>query len=840
MTRKLYEIAFEIGGKLQSSLRTSVMTAAGQLATLDRRLKELDARKMHGPGFEGFNANIDKTVQKLKGLKTQLREVQGAIQANEQRRSKLRGEIVDTAAMAIALAAPIRAAASFETAMLGVAKQVQGARDEGGKLTPVYFQMAEQIQAMARNIPLATNDIAEMVAAGARMGVARDELIKFTETSAMMASAFDLPAGELAEKMGKIAGLYKIPIPAIAELGDTINWLDDNAIAKGGDIIDFLTRTGGVAGAVKITGTQVAALGSTLLTLGERTETAGTATNAMLQKFAAADKGTAKFKEAMAELGLSTAEIQKNMQVDATGTILQVLDKIATMPKDQQLGIMVDLIGLEHSDTIAKLANNTAEFRKQLEMASSAEAKGSMSREFQAQRATTNAQMQIMKNRVTEVAVAFGTVLLPSVNATFGAIGNLMQPMAEFARQNPVITQGVVGLAVGLGALKVATLAAGYASTFVVGGYLQVKKTLLMVRTAYALTTSGMLMNASAASKVATVSRALSGTWMALSAVFAATPIGWLVIGVAALVAAGIALYRHWAVVKAFMSGVWEGFKEGMAPIGTLLTNLQSSMAWMQPVFSGIGSAVSSVAGWFRDLLLPVQYSAAELGKAGEAGRGFGQTVADGIKVAMLPLQGLIKAITWLGSTVVPAVRESFTAVFNYLSSIDLSAVGAAIMETLIAGIKAKAQAVVDTVKDTFSKVREYMPFSDAKRGPLSQLTASGMAIVSTLAAGVAAAPADAIAKQLQDKLKVQAQVTQQGGQMGTGLRQNGMEQQSRALQAGGGSSMSVTFAPQINLPAGSPEQTRQAADQALTAGMREFERKMRDLQEQQGRVSYA
>lgn len=745
MTRKLYEIAFEIGGKLQSSLRTSVMTAAGQLATLDRRLKELDARKMHGPGFEGFNANIDKTVQKLKGLKTQLREVQGAIQANQNRRSNLRGEIVDTAAMALALAAPIRAAASFETAMLGVAKQVQGARDEGGKLTPVYFEMAEQIQAMARNIPLATNDIAEMVAAGARMGVARTELIKFTETSAMMASAFELPAGELAEKMGKIAGLYKIPIPAIAELGDTINWLDDNAIAKGGDIIDFLTRTGGVAGAVKITGQQVAALGSTLLTLGERTETAGTATNAMLQKFAAADKGTAKFKEAMSELGLSTAEIQKNMQVDATGTILQVLDKIAKMPKDQQLGIMVDLIGLEHSDTIAKLANNTAEFRKQLEMASSAEAKGSMSREFQAQRATTNAQLQIMKNNATELAVSLGTVLLPSVNAVFAGMAKITQPMAEFARQNPVLTKTVVGMAVGLGALKVVTLAVGYASTFVIGGFLQLKKALIMVRTAYALVTSSAVIGRVAMMAAAIGTKVVTGAMWLFNAALTANPIGLLIVAIAGLIAAGVLLYKNWDLVKAKAMEVWNAMPQG--------------------------------------------------------------------------------------------VRDAITSIKDFLTSIDLSAMGAAIMETLVTGIKAKAQAVVDSVKETFAKVREYMPFSDAKRGPLSQLTASGRAIVSTLAAGVSAAPNDAIAKQLQGKLSVQAPT---GGSMGSQLASGGMGQQSRALQAGGSSTMAITYAPQINLPAGSPEQTRQAADQSLAAGMKDFERKMRELMNQQGRTSYA
>jgi len=744
VTRKLYEIAFEIGGKIQSSLRASVMTAAGQLEGLDRRIKELDGRKMHGPGFDAYNGKIDATIQKLKGLKTQLREVEGVIQANQNKRANLRGQMIDTAAMALAVASPIRAAASFETAMLGVAKQVQGARDEGGKLTPVYFEMAKQIQMMAREITLATNDIAEMVAAGARMGVARSELIKFTETSAMMASAFELPAGQLAEQMGKIAGLYKIPIPAIGELADSINYLDDNAIAKGGEIIDFLTRTGGVAGAVKITGQQVAALGSTLLTLGERSETASTATNAMLQKLAAAEKGTAKFQAAMQELGLSTAEIQKNMQVDATGTILQVLDKIAAMPKDQQLGIMVDLIGLEHSDTIAKLANNTEEFRKQLQMASSAEAKGSMSREFLAQRQTTNAQYQLMKNNVSELAVAFGTLLLPGVNAFFAAMSKLMQPVAEFARQNPVLTKTVVGLVAGLAALKIATLAFAYAGTFVAGGFFAMTKALLMARGAYALLTSAAVAGRIAMVATSIGTKIMTGAIWLFNAAMAASPIAWIVAGLSALVAAGVLVYKNWDLLKATALKLWA--------------------------------------------LLP---------------KGF---------------------------------RDAIGSVVGFLQGIDLAAIGSAIMQTMITGIKAKSQAVVDAVKEAFAKVREYMPFSDAKRGPLSQLTASGKAIVSTLADGVSSAPANAIAKQLQSKFGV----VQDGGKMGSGLAVQGMGQKSQALSGGQGVAMSISYSPQIVLPAGSPEQTRQAADQSLAAGIKDFERKMRDIMAQQNRTSYA
>ena len=47
------------------------------------------------------------------------------------------------------------------------------------------------------------------------------------------------------------------------------------------------------------------------------------------------------------------------------------------------------------------------------------------------------------------------------------------------------------------------------------------------------------------------------------------------------------------------------------------------------------------------------------------------------------------------------------------------------------------ASSVVDSVSGVFSAVREYLPFSDAHVGPLSQLTLSGARMMSTLAEGM-------------------------------------------------------------------------------------------------------
>ncbi len=578
MANKKLNAIITIGGAITGSLKSALGTTRQKLQDIGSAVRKLEReQKMLGQGIQTFGA-LGRNVE---GLRARYAAITSEIEKTRRAHERLnkaaamqdRGgsmmagagmKIGATVAAASLAFIPIKQAVAFETAMLGVAKQVEGARDASGKLTAVYFQMGEAIQQLGREIPIATNEIAEMVAAGARMGIAKDELISFTRTASMMASAFSLPAGELADQMGKIAGLYKVPIPAIGRLADTINYLDDNAISKGGDIIDFLTRVGGVAGSVKISGTQMAALGSTLLTLGERSETASTAVNAMVQKFAAADKGTKKFRAAMDELGLSTAAVQNGMQKDAQGTILKVMEAINKLPESKRLGVMVELVGLEHSDTVAKLATNLGEYRKQIDLAHSEQAKGSMEREFQAQLQTTAAQWEITKNVVAAVGVNIGSVLLPAVNSLLTVFRDATGAVSGFVREN----QSLIG--------NVAAAAAG------IGGAL--------------LAWNGLVFGIGAGMKV-------------LGMLMGANPIGLAVLAFAGLAAV---IWKNWEPIKGVISDTWNAIKsatsaavEGLknafltfTPLGIVIKNWEPIKGFFGGLFDNIRATVKSSIDW--------------------------------------------------------------------------------------------------------------------------------------------------------------------------------------------------------------------------------------------------
>lgn len=455
------------------------------------------------------------------------------------------GALVASASTALL---PVTQASVFEKAMLGVAKQVDGSRDSAGNLTSTYFEMARQIQKLGREIPIATNDLAEMVAAGARMGIVKDELIGFTRTAAIMANAFDLPAGELAEQMGKIATLYKIPIPAIGELADVINYLDDNAISKGSEIIDVMKRIGGTAEFLKMPAREAAALASTFLTLGSSAEIAGTAANAVMRELSIATMQPKRFKEGLAAIGMGAKAIQDAMSKDATGTILKVLDALNKIPDEKRLTVATQMFGKEYGDDLAKLASGVDEYRRQIALAKSDGAMGSMLREHNAQIQTTSAKWEILKNRVQELSVTIGEKLGPITNKVLGGLGGMATKINELIRNSPILTSNIGAV---IGAL---------AGSFAV----------------WKLVTIGIW--------------GVTWAFRALSLAFATNPIGLILTGIA--VGAAL-LWNNWDLITAKFKTqpdfwFWLGDQVTFGFLSGLMNRFQGVKAWIERSFGQV------------------------------------------------------------------------------------------------------------------------------------------------------------------------------------------------------------------------------------------------------------
>lgn len=425
-----------------------------------------------------YNQELSKQEVRLKRLGEAQRRMNAA-RASYARslevRDRIAGAGATTTAAGLAMGTPVMAAVksytSMEDAMKGVAKQVNGLRDDSGNRTARFYEMQDAIKAASEQLPMENGavDFAALVEGGARMNVAnpddswedqKRDLLAFASTAAKAATAFELPADELSESLGKIAQLYKIPTRNIEQLGDALNYLDDNAMSKGADIIDVMQRLGGVAD--RLDYRKAAALGSTFLTLGAAPEVAASAANAMVRELSIATMQSKSFFEGMNLLKLNPEVIEKQMTKDAMGTIQRVLEKVNALPQDKRLSAMTMLFGKEFGDDAAKLANNLPELQRQLKLTAGNDALGSMQKESDINKDSLSAQWLLVKTGAQNTFSSLGETLRQPLMDILYTVKSVTGALRRWVEANPELTGTlmkaaavVAAVTVGLGTLAV-------------------------------------------------------------------------------------------------------------------------------------------------------------------------------------------------------------------------------------------------------------------------------------------------------------------------------------------------------------------------------------------------
>ncbi|QMA40603.1 phage tail tape measure protein [Citrobacter freundii] len=601
---------------------------------------------------------LDRQQKSLKRLGEQQARI-NAVREQYSRRLEVRDRIAGagatTAAAGAAMGAPVVAAvrsyASMEDAMKGVAKQVNGLRDDNGNRTKQFYEMQDAIKAASEQLPMENGaiDYAALVEGGARMGVTNQDdpfedqkrdLLAFASTAAKAATAFELPADELAEGLGKIAQLYKVPTRNIEQLGDALNYLDDNAMSKGGDIINVLQRMGGVADRLDFR--KAAALGSTFLSLGAAPEIAASASNAMVRELSIATMQSKRFFEGMDLLKLNPEEIEKQMTTDAMGTIQRVLEKVNKLPQDKRLSAMTMIFGKEFGDDAAKLANNLPELQRQLKLTAGSDANGSMQKESDINKDSLSAQWLLVKTGAQNAFSSLGETLRQPLMDIMSMVKGVTGALRRWVEQNPVlagtlmkVAAATAAITVGLGTLAVA-VAAVLGPIAVIRFALSMLAVKALPSTAAAATRTGGVLRLLVSGPLAVLRVALFSVGSLLGALL--SPIGLVV---AALAGVAMVVWKYWQPISAFLRGVVEGFKAAAAPILSAFTPLM-------PIFQWVGDKVRELWGWFTDLLTPVKSTAAELQSAASMGRLFGEMVAEGLNMALHPLESLKSGVIWL------------------------------------------------------------------------------------------------------------------------------------------------------------------------------------------------
>lgn len=127
----------------------------------------------------------------------------------------------------------------------------------------------------------------------------------------------------------------------------------------------------------------------------------------------------------------------------------------------------------------------------------------------------------------------------------------------------------------------------------------------------------------------------------------------WPIVAIGVAIVAGALLIRkYWEPISAFFEGVIEGLKAAFAPVGELFSPLK-------PMFDWLGEKLKAAWDWFKNLLEPVKSTQEQLSSCRDAGKRFGQALADSLMLPLKAFNKLKAGIDWVLEKLGVINRES-------------------------------------------------------------------------------------------------------------------------------------------------------------------------------------
>ena len=373
-----------------------------------------------------------------------------------------------------------------------------------------------------------------------------------------------------------------------------------------------------------------------------------------------------------------------------------------------------------------------------------------------------NGQITTLKSKLSELAIAFGEILMPAIRAAADIVGKFIDWLNGLspAMKTVVAIVGVIVAALGPVLVTVGKM------IFYVGQIMTIIPKLSTALTAVK----------TAISAVKTVVAVLNTTLLA-------NPIVLIIAGIVALVAAFIYFWNTceefrqfwidlWEGIKTTAEAIWNGIKDFFAGIWEGIKTIAETVwegvkDFFEGIWEGIKTTAQSVWGGIKDCLASawerikttaetvwggvkdffvstwegIKTTAETAWDSIKTGvtdivQGMSTNVADRVTSLKSKITGIWNQIrqstaaTWnnlvagvqvaLGS-LGPRVREGFQETIEFIATLPGKAIewGKDFIVGLINGIKQKINAVLEPVREVAGKIREFLHFSRPDKGPL-------------------------------------------------------------------------------------------------------------------------
>lgn len=465
-------------------------------------------------------------------------------------------------------------------------------------------------------------------------------------------------------------------------------------------------------------------------------------------------------------------------------------------------------------------------------------------------------QLKALTIGLSDLGIGIGSILLPSLIELTQTAVPLVRSLSIWSEENAGLISGTVKVLAGVVALKLGIIGIRYGINLGATA-LNIFGTILSLTSGRLALFNSTLLSArltpftAGVKNLTAVVPGLSGALGMLGGVITATPIGWIIAGIAGIAVAGFMIYKYWEPIKAWIGGFFSGLIEGLKPISDAFSKTFSPLV---SLLSSLGSFIKPITQGFRELFQPVKLSGDALDQVTASGMTFGRVLGASISGLFTPLRWVLEGIGeipkafkgGLGSMAALIADFSpygffyrvFAEVMKYFE-VELpgkfTEFGGMLVTGLINGISGMAGKLKDNVVGIGSSVKGWFTETLGIESPSRVFMGYGANISEGAALGITA-QSDLVRRAAQG-MAAQSNVSMAPPNMVDVSRASLMGSASGSGQSVGAGQPVYHFSPQITLPGGA--NVREQLGQALHAGYSEFVKFMERYEHDKRRRSY-
>lgn len=630
-------------------------------------------------------------TRSLEGMERAAKRVQSLDMLGGKMQSFGAGATVAGAVTGAAMLPAIKAFQELEDATTRAQVAFMGT---GGVVEPIFKEIADKAVELGNLLPGTTADFVKMASALKETGLSSQAIAKggleaTSYLSVLMGNLAPEQAAQLVATFKNSLGIAEKDFVAFVDVVQRTKFafgVDPQGFAE---TAKYVGNVGQQFGIVGLEGSKsLMTLSGMLAQTGIKGEQLGTSLRGVLLALPDLDKTIAKkgFSDELSKAGVSLQFFKDGKFAGLENLVVQ-FDKLKVLSSQKRLAFLADAFGTESAPVLAAMIEKGVDGYN--DASNKLAAQATMQQRLNAVLGTFaskwDAAMGTLTNLAAQVGATIGDDLkrfADKINEVAGALQGWITRNPELARTILTVLAATAAFltVVGTGGLILGTLARGL-GTVITGFEL--------------FATAGRF--------------ALMAVTTGLRTMGIAAMTNPVVLIVTAIAVAALLIWKYWEPIKGFFTGLFRGIWEGLKPLHPAIQQLgeyaQRYLGFLAWLWSPVIDAIKEVISWFGQLFEPV----ADTGKAAESmGERFG-----------LALGGIVSKVAGLAGSLVSS--------------------GAALVENLWAGIASKLDSLRGRFSGALQSLRDMLPFSPAKTGPLSDI--HKLKFVETIAGSIVPEP---------------------------------------------------------------------------------------------------